>query len=177
MTGKTLVEKDVSRGRVPPGRRIAAALARRFVLISTCRLAELVSQHDLVPLEYVVLAYLSDEPDIDQTGLAARLGVDRSNAGLLVDRLEVKGLVQRRVNGDDRRAKILRLTSRGARLFERICPIARATQDRVLSTLTKAEREQLIELLARVVEANEAYIRPGAGRRKPRIRRPDSAQT
>ena len=32
--------------------------------------------------------------------------------------------------------------------------------------LTAAERRSLIDMLARVIDANQAYVRPGAGRRR-----------
>src|ERR1700680_1848590 len=82
-----------------PVRRVPMSLARRFFQICTAVSAETLAATDLTPQQYAVLAYLSDAPDIDQVGLAARLGVDRTNAGLLVDQLEDKGLVSRRVNG------------------------------------------------------------------------------
>ena len=39
---------------------------------------------------------------------------------------------------------------------------------RVLKPLTPAERTSLIDMLVRVLEANDAYAKPGNGRRKPR---------
>jgi hypothetical protein len=38
--------------------------------------------------------------------------------------------------------------------------------------LAPREREQLLDLLVRVIEANAAYARPGAGRRKRGSRKP-----
>jgi hypothetical protein len=46
----------------------------------------------------------------------------------------------------------------------------------LLAPLVKAERAALLDMLARVIEANDAYARPGNGRRKPR-RRADSHPT
>ena len=151
-----------------PIRRIPLSLARRFFQIGMSVAAETLLRTDLTPLQYAVLAFLGDEPDIDQNGLAARLGVDRTNAGLLVDQLEAKGLVTRRVNGADRRARLLRLTPRGSKLLQRVGPRARKAQAKILHPLDPAERELLIDLLVRVIEANEIYARPGAGRRKRR---------
>jgi DNA-binding MarR family transcriptional regulator len=51
-------------------------------------LAEALAHADLTPLQYAVLNHLDVEPDIDQIGLAMRLGVDRTSAGQLVDQLE-----------------------------------------------------------------------------------------
>ena len=47
---------------------------------------------------------------------------------------------------------------------------------RILSVLSAAERKALIDMLVRVIEANEAYVRPGAGRRK-RSRHPPAGIT
>src|SRR2546430_8904285 len=97
----------------PPVRRIPLALARRFFQICTGASAEAVNGADLTPLEFAVMAYVNStdgEPDIDQSALAARLGVDRNSTSLLVGSLESKGLLERRGNGADRRARRVRLT-------------------------------------------------------------------
>ncbi len=166
------IDRDRSRDLVVlksgvPIKRIATPLARRFAQICTAILADMTAEVDLTPLQYATLSYLFDEPDIDQNGLAARLGIDRTSAGQLLDQMESKGLVERRVNGADRRARLLRLSTRGTKLRERLRPKAHLIQARLLGTLTPTEREVLLELLVRVIEANETYARPGAGRRKP----------
>ena len=110
-------------GRPPRVRRAPFPLARRFLQICTAAVAEPLAGEDLMPLDMGVLAYLNrqnGEPDIDQNSLAARLGIDRYSASLLVERLEKKGIVERRVNGADRRARLLRLTARGEKLWSRL---------------------------------------------------------
>ena len=154
---------------VPPVRRVPLALARRFLQICMTVAAEGLQGADLTPLEYAVLAYVTQnggEPDIDQTGLAQRLGIDRNNTSLLVERLVSKGLLDRCENGEDRRARLLRLTHRGEKLFDRLSPNAIAGQQRILASLKPAERELLLDLLVRVIDSNLALARPGAGRRK-----------
>jgi DNA-binding MarR family transcriptional regulator len=142
------------------------ALARRLFQICTTATAEALEGFDLTPLQYAVLAYVQAERDLDQSGLAARLGVDRNNASLLVEQLEARGLLSRRVNGADRRARLLRLTPRGEKLRARVQPVTYAGQQRLLSVLAPAERELLLDLLVRVIEGNRALARPGTGRRK-----------
>jgi DNA-binding MarR family transcriptional regulator len=117
------------------------------------------------------MAYVIGEPDIDQSGVAARLGIDRNNASLVVEQLESKGLLSRRVNGADRRARLLRLTPRGKKLHAQLYPRAFAGQQRILSVLAPDERELLLDLLAQVIEGNRALARPGTGRRKRRAPR------
>ena len=149
-----------------PIRRTPAALARRFSQICLAVVAESLTGEDVTPLEFAALAHLSDEPDIDVNGLAARLGVEQSHASLLVDRLVRTELVERSINGDDRRARVLRLTARGTKLYQRLRRAAPARQDRMLAPLTSAERDLFLDFLVRIIKANEVYARPGAGRRK-----------
>lgn len=153
----------------PPVRRVPLALARRFFQICTSASAEAVSGADLTPLEFAVLAYVNSfdgEPDLDQSALAARLGVDRNSTSLLVGSLEKKGLVERRVSEVDRRARLVRLTACGEQHFEELHPRAVALQQRVLAVLNPSEREVLLDLLVRVIEGNRELARPGAGRRR-----------
>ena len=111
----------------PPVRRIPAPLARRFFQICNAAAAESVEEAGLTPLEFAVMAYVNSsdgEPDIDQSGLAARLGVDRNTTSLLVRSLESKGLLEQRVSDADRRARLVRLTSRGEKLVAKLHPKA-----------------------------------------------------
>jgi DNA-binding MarR family transcriptional regulator len=144
-----------------------SALARRFYQICTGVVTEALEGEDLTPLQYAVLAYLHVAPGIDQIGLAARLGIDRASTSQLVDQLEQRGFVARTINDADRRARLLSLTPRGTKLRLRVQPIGRAAEARILKALSPSERDTLIALLVRVLAANEAYARPGAGRKRP----------
>jgi DNA-binding MarR family transcriptional regulator len=121
-------------------------------------------------MTYHALALIEDFPGIDQSRLALLMGIDRTNAGQIVDDLEAKRLVRRSVSDTDRRARELRVTPRAASLRQRMRPRVLAGQAAVLAPLKPAEQVQLIDLLTRVVEANEIHARPGAGRRRPRKR-------
>jgi DNA-binding MarR family transcriptional regulator len=149
-----------------PIRRVPVALARRFAQICVAVVAETLEGEDLTPLQFAVLANLNNESDVDQNSLAARLGVDRNTASVLVEQLEKRGLIDRRVNGADRRARLLRLTPIGHELHERLRPEMRANQRRILAPMAPTERERFLDQLVLIIKANESYARPGAGRRK-----------
>ena len=156
-------------GASAPVRRVPLALARRFLQICTTAGAEAVSKAGLTPQEFAVMAYVNStdgEPDLDQSALAARLGVDRNSTSLLVGSLETKGLVARRVSDADRRARLIRLTPKGERLLNKLHPPALELQQQVLDVLDPAERELFIDMLVRVIEANADRARPGTGRRR-----------
>lgn len=67
-----------------------------------------------------------------------------------VDRLEEKGLVERRAAKDDRRAKIVHLTSDGRKLITRAFAEHAADMERLASDLSRDERATLIRLLKKI---------------------------
>lgn len=149
--------------------RSPIALARRFYHIATAVTAE-VHDHEKTGLrhpEFGLMVRIHDTPGLDQNSLADWMTLDRTTISMLVFRLEQQGLIERAVNGADRRARVLRLTRVGKALHDRVRPKTQAAQERILDVLTAAERRAFVEMLARVIDANEAYARPGAGRRRP----------
>jgi DNA-binding MarR family transcriptional regulator len=156
----------LSASGAPPLVRAASALARRFQLICATMIAEALAGEEVVQLEYGTLLCLEIEPGIDQRRLAEAMGIDTSNASLIVDRLYSKGLIERRINSGDRRARQLYLTPKGKALWRRLRPKTSAANKRVLAPLTPTQRELCLDLLIRVIEGSRAYGRPGAGRRK-----------
>jgi DNA-binding MarR family transcriptional regulator len=151
-----------------PIHRAPSSLARRLQQICSASMAQCLAEADLTPLEYAAFPFLRDEPGLDQIGLAARLSIDRTNVGLLINHLEERGFVERRIDGNDRRLRRLHLTSRGIRFHDCMRPVAIETQHQILGCLTADEKETLIALLVRVIQANEKLAHPGLSRRKRR---------
>src|SRR5215468_4571380 len=141
-------------------------LSRHFQQICTAMVAESLVGEDLTPLQWTTLACIDRIPGIDQRRLAESIGIVPVNASQVVGQLETMGLVDRRTNGADRRARELRLTPRGKKLRERLIPRNLAANARVLAPLKRHERELFLDLLVRVIRGNWMHTRPGAGRRK-----------
>jgi DNA-binding MarR family transcriptional regulator len=150
----------------PPLVRAASGLARRFNLICTTMIAEALAGEEVVQLEYGTLLCLELEPGVDQRRLAEAMGIDPTHISLIVDRLYSRGLIERRINDADRRARELYLTPKGRALWRRLRPKTRAANERVLAPLAPAERQLFIDLLIRLIEGNREHARPGAGRRR-----------
>ena len=148
--------------------RVPFPLARRFQQVCATFLAEVYAHEAVKDSEYAALACVDDFPGCDQSRLAALVGIDRTSAGQILDRLEARELIVRRVGQEDRRVRLLHLTPKGRALRRRIRPKVLAAQDDLLAPLTVKERALLMDLLVRVIEANEVHARPGAGRRAPR---------
>jgi len=148
--------------------RVPAHLARRFNQICIGVTAEILFKEDLTPQSFGVMAAVLEAPGSGQRQLANQLGIDVVSFGQMIDLLEQKQLVKRALDPADRRARRLYVTKRGADLRRRLRPALLAAQERLLSPLSKAERATLLDMLVRVIEANDSYARPGNGRRKPR---------
>jgi DNA-binding MarR family transcriptional regulator len=160
-----------------PVNRLTMPLARRFNQVCLAASADLLRPDGLVPLQYAVLAYLHHQPGIDQRGLAARMAVDRTNAGLLIDQMEKRALAERYMDPADRRVRLLRLTAEGEALFQKYAAQMRALNRALLeSALSPDEADRFLEMLVRVIQANEALAKPGLGRRRRASRRSSDAR-
>lgn len=79
-------------------------------------------KYDLTPAQFGVLANLQAAPEISQQALANRLFVTKGNIVGLLNRLECRGLVQRRPDPEDGRTHIVSLTEQGAALAAQVVP-------------------------------------------------------
>jgi len=152
---------DLSRvaGEVAPlWHGIPTAIARRFHQICAARTAELVGEFGLTPLQFGVMVHLAriTGDGIEQNVLADRINVDRNTASLLVEHLVKMGMVARKVNGADRRVRLLSLTAKGKKLHARLRPALSAVNDDILSPITRGERKVLMDLLIRMIEEKSA---------------------
>ena len=65
------------------------------------------------------------------------MGVDAVNFGQMIEVLEEKGLIERKIDPDDRRARKLYVTERGASLRRRLRPALLSAQERLLAPLIR----------------------------------------
>jgi DNA-binding MarR family transcriptional regulator len=105
---------------------------------------------DLSPGQAGAIIHL-DEP-APMHRLAEHLGCDASNITGIIDRLEARGLVERRVDEADRRVKNLVLTRQGTRLRARLGQRLLETSPITAST-SKAEQRALRDMLLRMLGA------------------------
>lgn len=75
-----------------------------------------------------------------QTQLAERLGVEPMTVSGYVDRLESRGLVVRRVDPTDRRAKLVEVTEAADALIDEVRAVSRSLLDTVLAEVSAADR-------------------------------------
>jgi DNA-binding MarR family transcriptional regulator len=85
--------------------------------------------------------------------------LDRNTVAVVVKKLEQKGLVDRCRRDDDRRFMQVSLTASGQATRAAAHPQVLATQDEILAPLNATEQQQLLALLQKMAEANNAWSR------------------
>jgi DNA-binding MarR family transcriptional regulator len=85
------------------------------------------------------------------SALAERLFCDASNVTGIVDRLEARGLVERRAYEGDRRVKALTLTQAGAEVRDRALAVM-SEPPAAIAALPAADQRALRDILRRAVE-------------------------
>lgn len=164
------VEQRIEPGAVQPYQRQGPVnLARRLSQILLSAVAE-VAPPDGLRNELGTLVAISQLPGLEQKKIATVMALDVTSVGQIIDHLESKGFVRRAVSPADRRVKFVTATPEGLRHIAERRPKVLKAQAEVLSVLSDAERKTLIDLMARVIEANPHHDRPGAGRRPPKPR-------
>ena len=105
---------------------------------------------ELSPPQLWALRHLEPDAPLPMSALAGLLHCDNSNVTGIVDRLEARGLVERRPAPHDRRIKHLHLTPEGttvrARVSERM-----AQPPEGVARLEAEEQRQLVVLLRKLV--------------------------
>jgi DNA-binding MarR family transcriptional regulator len=104
---------------------------------------------ELSPGRVGILILIDANAGVTQSGLAQAVGLDRSTMVGLLDRLEERGLIERR-RGEDRRTNELWLTRSGRTLVAQLKRRIAVHERRVAARLTVAERTALIALLEKL---------------------------
>jgi DNA-binding MarR family transcriptional regulator len=107
---------------------------------------------ELEPRDFSLLRAVGAAEGEPQHAVAERLGIPPSRMVALVDALEGRGLLERRPNSRDRRARALHLTAPGKRQLARAMAVAVAFERELCGGLSEAERERLLRLLGRLGE-------------------------
>jgi DNA-binding MarR family transcriptional regulator len=114
---------------------------------------------NITPVQYAILQTVRDLPGCDQRTLAGRIALDTSTTAGVVDRLEARGLLLRRVSPTDRRVRLLALTPAGELLLAQTLPGMERTQERILEPLSPEQRRQFMALLQQLVTENNDLSR------------------
>ncbi len=97
--------------------------------------------------QWVILARLSRQPGLSQNEMAAICEVEPITVGRLIDRLEMRGLVERRADPADRRIRRLHLLPAAQPILDEIARYREELTEVILSGMEGAGRDQLADAL------------------------------
>jgi DNA-binding MarR family transcriptional regulator len=119
---------------------------------------------ELSPSQFNILNLLHLNPEgCTQIELSRLLIMHRSNITGLVDRLEKRGLLQRKDNPADRRAYKVVLTSAGRRLIEKILPDYYAAAEMIWGNFPVMRTKQLVGDLEKLSANIESFSEMNLG--------------
>jgi DNA-binding MarR family transcriptional regulator len=141
-----------------------------FVIATAGHRNRVLADLELTPNDARALSSLDEETGRTMRELANDWSIDASTATWIVDRLEAKGLAQRRAHPTDRRVKLVGLTPAGVHKRRELL-IGTYTAPPELLELRESELEALRDAAAKLPPGRDARGEPGRTR-SPRRRRP-----
>jgi MarR family transcriptional regulator, 2-MHQ and catechol-resistance regulon repressor len=113
----------------------------------------------MCPSDFAVLEVLLHRGPTPVNSIGAKIGLTSGSITTAVDRLTVKGFVERTLDPVDRRARVVHLTLAGRKLIECAFADHEAAMERAASGLTPAERTQAAVLLKKLGLAAQSLMK------------------
>jgi DNA-binding MarR family transcriptional regulator len=113
--------------------------------------------------QWWVLAHLSRHDGMMQTQLADALDVGKASLGTFLERLEAGGLIERRDDPIDKRAKRVYMARAGQQLLKQMMQQETYFNERILRDLSQQDRDTMIRTLTHIKRALSQQIDTGSG--------------
>ncbi|MGI3783358.1 MAG: MarR family winged helix-turn-helix transcriptional regulator [Janthinobacterium lividum] len=107
--------------------------------------------HGLHLRDHIVLSALHLRPGLTQVELAKEVGLDKTTLMTQLDRLERSGLVVRRPDPRDRRARLPQITEAGEALREKVAHACAEVEARTLKTFSPGQVATFRRMLVHVI--------------------------
>jgi len=138
----------------PPTNDVAREAQKLFFEIGMTQRARVGTALNALGLTFSqahALRILEAEGPLTMSALAERLFCDASNVTGIADRLETRGLIERRAGEADRRVKLLALTPAGAELRADVLEIM-SEPPAAIAALSRSDQRALRDILKRAVD-------------------------
>ena len=122
--------------------------------------SERIAIFDLTPQLVTAIQVLNDHPDTIMSEFAEYMFCDASNATGVIDKLEARGLAERRPAENDRRAKCVRLTPAGTRFSKRLEEYMLEEAPPPIAKLSAADQRTLKEIVERALAHVDEELEP-----------------
>ena len=104
----------------------------------------------ITPLQYTTLRNICEFQGkvLNQRNLSELVISNENNLTAILQKLEQRGLVERKASSSDRRSKTITPTTRGQEIFHEAQIIARELEEKIFSEFSDSEKESLLDSLA-----------------------------
>ena len=103
--------------------------------------------------QFVLLNVLAEESGLIQQELVQRVYSDPNTITAMLNRMEARGLIERRTHDEDGRARCVHLTVKGRRLQRRLHESAKVLHQRLAAIATPQEFKITLQVLERIAAA------------------------
>lgn len=161
-TGRTKADEPFPDAIESPLRRdlhwLAAQLKHGLATVETA----IVRRHGMSLWGYTVLVEVASGPARSQLALAGAVPVDKTKLVAILDELESAGLVGRRPDPRDRRARLVEPTAAGRATLAEATTEIQSVEDELLVDLDADERAAFLHALQRVIVVRLEQVVSGA---------------
>ena len=102
---------------------------------------------DITLRQFAVLAAVTENEGCSQSDLVKTTGIDRSTLADMVQRMEKRGLIERRQAALDARAKSVHMTEPGSDALNAALPTVQKADETILNMLPKNRRRAFVGIL------------------------------
>lgn len=146
-------------------------LLRRVYTTMHERIEAAFAGHGFTLMQWIVLIYVRDGLARTASDITREFRHDSGALTRVIDHLERRGLLTRERSTRDRRAVNLALTPKGRRTVEELLPVVVGQMNAALEPFSRAEFEQLREMMERMVDHLQQLAPPAAPQPKAERRR------
>jgi DNA-binding MarR family transcriptional regulator len=130
-----------------------AAMLYPLVRVLIAEEMPVLADHEVSMWGYSVLTALDETPVRTQAALAGAIGADKSRIIGTLDELQDAGLIERTPDPDDRRVRLLSITTQGRRVRRAVRKDIRVREERLLAKLPPKDREAFLRALRQLHDA------------------------
>lgn len=127
----------------------------KFMQMST---KKMVMEPGITILQIQFLDYIQNNPDVQFRNLAENFFLSPSSVSQLLDRLYEQGLIDRKINLDDRRFMLVSLTKKGEKTIEKLKKEHLKMVSNIAKFMFIEEIEKMIEIHKNVLKKIEKVI-------------------
>lgn len=106
---------------------------------------------DLTPMQFAALSKLAELGSTSQNQLGRETAMDAATIKGVIDRLIARGWVNASADINDKRRRLVKLSSKGEALWRDLIPLGKSVSSETLAPLSAEEQRQFLKLIAKLI--------------------------